>query len=341
MPTTNAPEAPRPRQSVELRTGLPYANLIAKQALFAEAVGRHFKVDARFVIPTPGATGAIEAVRNHALRRSAGGRPAALTVAPGYWRARESFEGLGFEIVEVSTRGADFSIDEPELLRRAADRPPEVLYLSLPNNPTGAVFDPEPLIEGMPPETLVTFDLTLPSRGLDTRALVTRLHARYRGRRNLFFIGSTSKSHGTAEQRVGWAVCASADDADDLRRENRNVVSTPAIDEGVRRLAQPPDALAKIAESFALLREGEGAAAFRLVRPRRGVESVYVLVEPRVPPARLREAFDERGIRVMWGSEFGLTDDYLRLETLAPSHIRTFVETINACRPRAAARADS
>lgn len=329
------------KRLVELRTGLPYANLLAGQGVYAEAVGRHFKIDAGFVIPTAGTTGAIEAVRNHALRASAGGRPTALTVSPGYWRARESFEGLGFEVADVDTRRGNFSVDESELSRRAAERPPTLLYLSLPNNPTGAVFDPEPLILGVPEATMLVFDLTLPSRGLDTRALVADLHARYVGRRNLFFVGSTSKSHGTAEQRIGWAVCASAEDADDLRRENRNVVSTAAVAEGVRRLQEPPAALEKIDESFSLLRGGEGGAAFRLVRPRRAVDSAYVLVEPRVPPLKLREEFEEGGIRVMWGSEFGLTDDYLRLETLVPSNISTFVEAINGCHLKAAAGVNS
>jgi aspartate/methionine/tyrosine aminotransferase len=337
MTTWNAANTRYPKPFVELRTGLPYANLIAKQGVFAEAVGRYFKIDAGFVLPTPGTTGAIEAVRNHAMRTSGRRRPRALTVSPGYWRARESFQGLGFEITDIATRRGNFSIDESELLRVAAEQTPDLLYLSLPNNPTGAVFDPESLILGMPEETILAFDLTLPSRGLDTRAMVEDLHARYHGRRNLFFIGSTSKSHGTAEQRIGWAVCASADDADTLRKENRNVVSTAAVDEGVRCLQTPPPVMEKLDESFSLLKEGERAAAFRLVSPPRSVDSVYVLVEHHVPPLELRRVFEEEGIRVMWGSEFGLTDDYIRLETLVPSNIMTFVETINGCYENAAA----
>jgi hypothetical protein len=31
----------------------------------------------------------------------------------------------------------------------------------------------------------------------------------------------------------------------------------------------------------------------------------------------------------MWGSEFGLSDQYVRLETLEPGNIKIFIETVN------------
>jgi hypothetical protein len=37
---------------------------------------------------------------------------------------------------------------------------------------------------------------------------------------------------------------------------------------------------------------------------------------------------DQRDIRVMWGSEFGLSDQYVRLETLEPQNIAIFVDTV-------------
>ena len=78
---------------IELRTGTPYANLIASQQLFAAAVSDYFDISRDDCIPTPGATGAIEAVRNHVFRTTLKACPTVLTVCPGYWRARESFDG--------------------------------------------------------------------------------------------------------------------------------------------------------------------------------------------------------------------------------------------------------
>lgn len=317
---------PSPR--VELRTGTPYANVIANQRLFAAAVGEYFGVSPDDCLPATGASGAIEAVRNHVFRTRLKARPTVLTVCPGYWRARESFEGFGFRVIDLRTEPRGFTIDEAALVSKAEETKPDLLYLSLPNNPTGAVFDPEVVIAGAPEETAVVIDLTLPSRAVDARALTSRLYRRFRGRRELFLVGSTSKSHGTAEYRIGWAVCANSEDADRLRRENRSGVASASIMEAIRQLERGPTATGAIESSFVLLRGGDKRGGFDLVAPERMAETAYVLVRARAE--QLRGVLDRRGISVMWGSEFGLTDDYIRLETLEPRNIEIFVETVNS-----------
>ena len=176
---------------IELRTGTPYANLIASQQLFAAAVSDYFDISRDDCIPTPGATGAIEAVRNHVFRTTLKACPTVLTVCPGYWRARESFEGLGFRVINVHTEPFGFAITEALLVAKAEATKPDLLYLSLPNNPTGAIFDPEVVITGVPEGTAVIIDLTLPCRAFDARVLTHDLYRKFRGR-NLFLIGSTS-----------------------------------------------------------------------------------------------------------------------------------------------------
>ena len=326
MSAKSRSQAPR----VELRTGAPYANVTANQRLFAAAVGDYFGVSPHDCLPTTGATGAIEAVRNHVFRTRLEARPTVLTVCPGYWRARESFEGFGFRMIDLRTEPCGFTIDEAALVSKAEEARPDLLYLSLPNNPTGAVFDPEVVIAGAPEETAVVIDLTLPSRAVDARALTRALYRRFGGRRELFLVGSTSKSHGTAEYRIGWAVCANSEDADQLRRENRSVVASASIMEAIRQLERGPTATGPIESSFARLRGGEKCGAFELVAPERMAETAYVLVRARAGAQELRSVFDRRGISVMWGSEFGLTDEYIRLETLEPRNIEIFVEAVNS-----------
>lgn len=321
---------------IELRTGTPYANLIASQQLFAAAVSDYFDVSRDDCIPTPGATGAIEAVRNHVFRTTLKACPTVLTVCPGYWRARESFEGLGFRVVNVHTEPFGFAITEALLVAKAKETRPDLLYLSLPNNPTGAIFDPAVVIAGMPEETAIVIDLTLPSRAIDARALTGELYQKFRGRKNLFLIGSTSKSHGTAEFRIGWAVCANSDDAVQLKKENRNVVTSASAKEAMKRLKEGSTVTGLIESSFALLRQGENEGGFELITPERKTETGYVLIRARMDAKELRSVLDQRGIRVMWGSEFGLSDQYIRLETLEPPNIQIFVETVNgACRKTA------
>ena len=317
---------------IELRTGTPYANLIASQQLFAAAVSDYFDISRDDCIPTPGATGAIEAVRNHVFRTTLKACPTVLTVCPGYWRARESFEGLGFRVINVHTEPFGFAITEALLVAKAEATKPDLLYLSLPNNPTGAIFDPEVVITGVPEGTAVIIDLTLPCRAFDARVLTHDLYRKFRGR-NLFLIGSTSKSHGTAEFRIGWAVCANSDDAAQLKKENRNAVTSASVKEAMKRLKEGSTVTGLIESSFALLRQGENEGGFELVTPERKTETGYVLIRARTDAKELRSVLDQRGIHVMWGSEFGLSDQYIRLETLEPRNIQIFVETVNrACR---------
>ena len=318
-------QAPR----VELRTGTPYANLIANQRLFAAVVGEYFGVSPDDCIPTTGATGAIEVVRNHVFRTRLKAYPTVLTVCPGYWRARESFEGFGFKMIDLHTEPLGFTIDEAALVAEAGAANPDLLYLSLPNNPTGAVFDPEVIIAGVPEKTAVIIDLTLPSRAIDARALTRELYRRFGGRRSLFLVGSTSKSHGTAEYRIGWAVCANSEDADRLRKQNRSGIASVSIMEAIKRLERGSTVMGPIESSFALLRDGEKWGGFELVTPERMAETGYVLIRARAGAEELRSVFDRHGIFVMWGSEFGLTDEYIRLETLEPRNIKIFVEAVN------------
>ena len=314
---------------VELRTGTPYANLIASQQLFAAAVGDYFDIHQDDCIPTAGATGAIEVVRNHVFRSKLKACPTVLTVCPGYWRARESFAGLGFRTTDVHTEPFGFAITEALLVAKAEEIKPDLLYLSLPNNPTGAIFDPEVVIAGVADETAVLIDLTLPSRAIDSRMLTHELYQKFRGRRNLFLVGSTSKSHGTAECRIGWAVCANSVDAAQLKKENRNVVASASTREAMKQLKLGSTVIEQIETSFTLLRNGEKEGVFELVTPERRTETGYALVRARLEEEELRSVLDQHGIRVMWGSEFGLSDQYLRLETLEPRNIRVFVETVN------------
>jgi histidinol-phosphate/aromatic aminotransferase/cobyric acid decarboxylase-like protein len=319
-------KAPEPQ--IDLRTGEPYAKLIRSHAQFASVVGDYFGVDAEDVIPTAGASGAIETVRNHISRLALKANPLLLTVTPGYWRARESFQGFGFRVAAVETAADGFDINESTLIRKAAEIEPDIVYLSLPNNPTGAVFDPEKILNGLPANMPIIFDLTLPSRQLNTRELAGHLYREYRGRRNLFLVGSTSKSHNTAEYRIGWTICASSEDAAQLRQENRNVVSSLSVEKASGELAKEPAVHDLIERSFQLLKRVEGGYEFKLVEPSRRAQSSYVLVEFLGDAETLRSGLRQHGISVMWGPEFGLTDRYFRLEVSEPENVRFFIDAL-------------
>jgi aspartate/methionine/tyrosine aminotransferase len=317
-----------PETQIDLRTGLPYAKLIRSHSQFASVIADYFGVDPQDVIPTSGASSAIEAVRNHVFRLALKANPVLLTVTPGYWRARESFQGFGFQVATMQTAADGFDINEATLIRKATEVQPDIVYLSLPNNPTGAVFDPEKIVNGLPVTMPIIFDLTLPSRQLNTRELAGHLYRGCRGLRKLFLVGSTSKSHNTAEYRIGWTICASSEDAEQLRQENRNVVSSLAVEKASSELAKGPRISDCIERSFRLLKQMEVDSGFRLVEPARRAQSSYVLVEILGEAEMLQSALRHHGISVMWGREFGLTDRYFRLEVSEPENVRVFIEAI-------------
>ncbi len=318
-----------PERQLDLRTGSPYAILIDSQKHFAAVVGDYFGMNADDVVPTFGSTGAIDAIRNHIFRLALKPSPVLLTVSPGYWRARESFQGLGFKIELIETIKSGFNIHEAALMQRAAELQPEAVYLSLPNNPTGAVFDAAALIAGVPERTAVILDLTLPAARLDTRELTADLYRRFRGRSKLFLIGSASKSHNTAEYRIGWAVCACSEDAALLKKENRNVISSFGVEKVVSRLYQESPVKALIEKSFSLLR-GAAGETFELVEPAKRVESSYVLVRLCGDTVAVRSALEQHRIAVMWGPELGLPDEFIRLEVSEPESVRQFIAAL-AC----------
>lgn len=317
------------KPQIDLRTGQPYANLIVSQRRFASVIAEYLDVDSNHVLPTPGATGAIEAVRNHIFRTALKPHPTLLTVCPGYWRARESFQGFGFTVVEVKTEPDGFAINEKALVGKAVEIQPDIVYLSLPNNPTGAIFDPAKIMDGMPAATAVVFDLTLPSPQLNARELARRLCTSFHNRK-LFIVGSTSKSHNTAEYRIGWAIAGRIEDAGQLKQENRNVVSSIAVEQACRVLEQGSDVVGSIARSLQILKSAASDGIFEVIEPPRSVQSSYVLIRLRGDSKRLRNSLEQLGIAVMWGAEFGLTDDYLRLETSKPEHVEAFTSALIA-----------
>jgi histidinol-phosphate/aromatic aminotransferase/cobyric acid decarboxylase-like protein len=326
--TRSATTSKAPERQIDLRTGPPYAKLIRSHAQFASVVADYFGVDPQDVIPTAGASGAIEAVRNHIFRLALKANPVLLTVTPGYWRARESFQGFGFRVETVHTVADGFDIHETTLIQKAAEVQPDLVYLSLPNNPTGAVFDAEKIVSGLPASTPIILDLTLPSRQLNTRELAGYLYRSYRGRRKLFLVGSTSKSHNTAEYRIGWTICASSEDAAQLRQENRNVVSSLSVEKASSAMVKEPAINGCIETSFQLLKRAENGYGFKLVEPARRAQSSYVLVQFPGDAGELRSSLRQYGITLMWGSEFGLTDQYFRLEVSEPENVQVFINTL-------------
>lgn len=317
-----------PTEIVELRTGEPYARLIEGHKTFAESVAAYLRVPPQAIIPAFGTTGAIESVRNYVYRRAPKPSPSMLTVSPGYWRARETFEGFGFRVAAMQTEPLGFDFDHDKFVSLAQAEAPEIIYLSVPNNPTGAVLDPYALIEALPTSYNIMLDLTLPSPDFDTRSMTEALFYGFRDRPGLFLVGSTSKSHGTAQYRTGWTVCTSSQDSNVMRCQNRNVLPLVSVEASIQRMESQSEVDDRIRACFETLEELQEVCGLTLIRPLRGVRTGYALLRSDNDVVDLRRMFDRSRIRVMWGPEFGLTDRYLRIETTEPGNIQACIRAL-------------
>jgi histidinol-phosphate/aromatic aminotransferase/cobyric acid decarboxylase-like protein len=319
---------PGPTEIVELRTGEPYARLIEGHKAFAESVAAYLGVPSEAVIPAFGATGAIESVRNYVFRSAPSPSPLMLTVSPGYWRARETFEGFGFRVAAMQTEPLGFGFDQEKFVSLAMAEAPEIIYLSMPNNPTGGILDPYALIEALPKSCNLMLDLTLPSPDFDTRSMTEALFHRFKDRPGLFLVGSTSKSHGTAQYRTGWTVCTNSQESNVMRFQNRNVLCSVSVEESIQRMGSQSQVLDRIRKCFELLDEFQEVCGLTLIRPLRSVRTGYALLRSENDVIELRRMLDRSRIRVMWGHEFGLTDQYLRIETTEPGNIQACIEAL-------------
>src|SRR5205807_7178364 len=140
-----------------------------------------------------------------------------------------------------------------------------------------------------------------------------------------FLVGSTSKSHDTAQYRTGWTVCTSSQDSSVMRSQNRNVLPSVSVEESIQRIDKQSEVLDRIGACFELLEEfGEGCG-LTLIRPLCSVRTGYALLRSKHDTGELRRMLDHSGIRVMWGPEFGLSDQYIRIETTEPGNIQACI----------------
>lgn len=107
------------------------------------------------------------------------------------------------------------------------------------------------------------------------------------------------------------------------------MVSSVAVEKAVSRLYQESQVKAFIEKSFYLLR-GAAGETFELIEPAKRVESSYVLIRLCGDQAAVRNALEQHRIEVMWGSEFGLMDRFVRLEVSEPENVREFISAL-AC----------
>lgn len=168
-------------------------------------------------------------------------RPKLFIPLPNYFKTLEFASECGFQIIPSAPRQGPL-VDS--WLRETAgmSEPPDIFYLSNPNNPTGTYLNPaelEKLIQDLPTSVRIIIDEVSIDRHQDKNffALPWRELAAQHPDHHLIFLDSLSKSHDMSTERIGCAIASKEDDRELLRRLEPSSFSEVAIKktEDIRR----------------------------------------------------------------------------------------------------------
>lgn len=131
-----------------------------------------------------------------------------LTTSPtfGYYSPCAQMQGMAIEAIPYDGAQFQFPLEaiRNALLQPACGRPPRLLLLCNPNNPTGTRLDPQPILElaAAAPDTLVVVDELYEAFSGDS---VLPL-ADFEATPNLLVLRSLAKTAGLAGLRIGFAI---------------------------------------------------------------------------------------------------------------------------------------
>lgn len=201
-----------------------YQQYVAEFEQFQRAIAALHGVDPNLVRPTNGATGALHAL--FSITRIAASAPATNRQPQTHERPRalfstyEYFDAIrlaqlyDFYLDRVPTHMSRYPIQH--IMGRVEERSPSVLYISVPNNPTGMLLPQTELAEILrivPFTTRVILDATLlhPQQYLTVPWLQN-----VAAEKDIVLVHSFSKSHGLVPDRVGYCVALQRTTADSI-----------------------------------------------------------------------------------------------------------------------------
>lgn len=192
-------------------------------AVYPEYAGLREAVVANLSAPRPGAPSPLRRVLQpeqiglfngvdaaiHALFHAYGDRgDTLLTTSPtfGYYTPCARMQGMAIEAIPY--RLPDFAFPLEEIRTALAQRPPRLLLICNPNNPTGTRLAPEPILElaAAAPGTLVVVDELYEAFTGDSVLPLADFDATP----NLVVLRSLAKTAGLAGLRMGFAIGAPA-----------------------------------------------------------------------------------------------------------------------------------
>ena len=188
---------------IDLRYDPRYGALTTEFFDFRAELSEINNIDPRLLRPTNGATGALGAVfSSRRMQDVRQGKPSsALMASLEYFDAHRMLVLYGFDVQKVPNPSIEYPVAE---VIDALQGEPSILYLSVPNNPTGKLLPEEELdriLYHASSETRVVIDRTLVHPQEYCR--MDLLGKRHSGK-DIVIVDSFSKSLGLIKERVGY-----------------------------------------------------------------------------------------------------------------------------------------
>lgn len=283
------------------------------------AAARHVGLEPENVFVTPGADGAIDYLTR--LFVEDGDTAAAPVPTFQYYRAPVVVNGGSFR--GVPTDPVEDHAVTPEVVERALEGDPKLLFLCSPNNPTGRTVPDEALEAALDSGAVVVLDEAYAEFADGDRAALVR------ERENLVVLRTMSKAFGLAGLRVGYAVAPAW-----VKEEVQRVVTPLSVN--VAGLAAAEAAFRDreyLERSVEMARSGRRQLSEEVPFPAVESEANFVAFDtsPRTA-AEVAEAMLDEGVIVRDCSSFpGDTENLLRISAGTEEENARAVEAAVAC----------
>ncbi|MBP7057413.1 aminotransferase class I/II-fold pyridoxal phosphate-dependent enzyme [Candidatus Gracilibacteria bacterium] len=181
---------------IDLRTESGYAKYTGLMQEARRVVAHYFDVHENQLVITCGATGALQAVFSHMQKST-------VAIMPFEYFDIFTFANLHKCTLLIAETKNDRQNDVAAFCQLIKERSPDLVYVSLPNNPLGQHYSEEEvkmIIDVLSDDQVCVFDQTL----LTARPYAASFFRKWGAKKQIIIIGSFSKSHNLVNERIGY-----------------------------------------------------------------------------------------------------------------------------------------
>ncbi len=309
---------------IELRHDIGYRNIVEIFEQVRLEFGKHYKISPSLILPTNGATGALNSIISAAYVKDMRDHrfPMMLLGGVEYFDVKVMGKLSGYNLAVIEEDLKKYPTES--VARSLRDDKPGVFYVSLPNNPTGRLLPQEELefiLDNVQEGTRVVIDKTLVHP--DQYLVLQRLCKDYADK-DVVVVDSFSKSRGLVESRVGILFAVQPWTINSVPKYAQLPSSRGMVD-AIRFLKSEwvkDELFDKIKQSNEWLSEVEGYIPSK---------SNFAVIEVE-DGERVTKELAAKGYLVRSGKQLSVPDNFIRIDMGQPEMMEGFVKALNEVR---------